>query len=152
MKENVKIFLRTSLIMFFLCSCRTGRADQSITELVIKPEQTEHYSAQRYMSDGISYASEGQTDKSIASFSKAIELDPKNPFIFNFRGDAYLQKGQIVEALSDFNKAIDLYSNNEFAYSGRGNAYMRKGQIDEAVYAAYEKTLAHFQADMIFPQ
>ena len=141
MIKTVKIFLIASLNMFFLCSCQTGHTDQSMAAQIIKHKQQDQDAAQRYMSDGISYVSKGSIDKAIASFSRALELDPENPFIYNFRGDAYLQKGQIEEAFSDFNRAIDLYSNNEFAYSGRGNAYMRKGQIDEAI-SDYNKAIA----------
>ena len=140
MIRTARIFLTASLMIFFMCSCKTVYSDQGEAGQVIKREKLEQQTAQRYMSDGNSHVNNGQIDKAIKSFSKAIKLDSENPFIYNFRGDAFMQKGQIDEAIVDFNKALELYSNNEFAYSGRGNAYMRKGQIDEAI-SDYSKAI-----------
>jgi tetratricopeptide (TPR) repeat protein len=55
---------------------------------------------------------DGQHDKAIAAYSKAIKLDPKYSFSYLGRGDAYLAKGDRTRALQDYERAARLDPEN----------------------------------------
>jgi tetratricopeptide (TPR) repeat protein len=65
----------------------------------------------------------GDYASAILSFTKAIDLDPKNAVAYCNRGMAYQGKAQIDEAIADYTKAIGLDPNNAEAYKRRGVAY-----------------------------
>jgi len=46
--------------------------------------------------------------ESISDFSKAIELDPKNSYLYFFRGMSYESLNQNEEALKNFKKSLTL--------------------------------------------
>ena len=43
----------------------------------------------------IAYASKGDYDRAIADYDQAIQLDPKNAFAYNNRGNAYCEQGRL---------------------------------------------------------
>lgn len=55
----------------------------------------------------------GQPRKSIATFTKIIELEPKNYRALRFRGDANLNIGKHAEAVADFDAALALNGEDE---------------------------------------
>ena len=59
-----------------------------------------------YFDRGEVYSAKGQYDQAIAEFTKAAEISPRLPEIYNNRGLTYQAKGQYDQALSDFNKAL----------------------------------------------
>jgi tetratricopeptide (TPR) repeat protein len=54
-------------------------------------------------------------DKAIASYTEAIDRDPKYSFAYLGRGDAYLAKGDLDRALRDFDQAVRLDPKNDAA-------------------------------------
>ncbi len=48
----------------------------------------------------------GHLDRAIATYTKAMQLDPKNPYVFIGRGDAYRNKDELDRAISDYDHAI----------------------------------------------
>src|SRR3989344_5784415 len=71
-------------------------------------------------------------EKSIASFDKAIELDPNDAQAYNNRGFAKNKLGQYEQAIADFDKAIELNPNYAVAYNNRGYTKTKLEQFDEA--------------------
>ena len=76
---------------------------------------------------------DGQYDRAIAFFNKAIEKNPRHAEAYYNRGLTYVEKKQFDEAMSDFTKIIEINPRLAMAYGNRGNAYGRKGQYDEAI-------------------
>ena len=82
---------------------------------------------------GIAYSENGEQDRAIATFSKAIGLNPDFAEAYNNRGVAYGKKGDFDRAIEDFNTAIRLNPNYAIAYNNRGVAYGKKGDFDRAI-------------------
>ena len=89
--------------------------------------------AEAYNLRGIAYSENGDQDRAIATFSKAIELKPDFAEAYNNRGIAYGEKGEYNLAIEDYNKTIQLKPNRAEAYNNRGAAYINKGEIDRAI-------------------
>jgi tetratricopeptide (TPR) repeat protein len=89
--------------------------------------------AESYNNRGAAYAKEGEYDKAISDFNKAIELNPRYADAYNNRGAAYAKKGEYEKAISDYSKAIELNPRYADAYYNRGLAYYGKGEYDKAI-------------------
>jgi tetratricopeptide (TPR) repeat protein len=109
--------------------------DKGITLFVPKTEGVE-----AYYDSGVAYYNQGQYDKAISDFTKALEINPKFAEAYNRRGIVYGIKGRYDEAISDFSKALEINSKFAGAYYGRGITYGGKGQYDEAI-SDYNKAL-----------
>lgn len=66
----------------------------------------------------------------IADFSKAVELDPRNPDRYGDRANAYMQSGQLDLARADLDKALGLKPDS--AELLRDRAMLRFSQKDKA--------------------
>lgn len=90
---------------------------------------------------GLGHLRNKEFDKSIIDFSDALLINPKNPYSFNFRGDAWLQKKNYDRALADFEEALRVDSGFTAAYYNRGQAFENQGNA-EAARAEYRKAVA----------
>lgn len=63
---------------------------------------------------GYKHLEDGQYDKAIRDFSKAIAQYPNTEYYWS-RGQAYYKNGQYKEAISDFDKALELNPDMELA-------------------------------------
>ena len=79
--------------------------------------------AKEQTSIGDDYYGRGEFDQAIASYSKAIELDPKYENAYNNRGLAYDDQGKFDQAIADYSMAIELDPKYIDAYYNRGIAY-----------------------------
>ncbi|HYP54577.1 MAG TPA: tetratricopeptide repeat protein, partial [Pyrinomonadaceae bacterium] len=74
----------------------------------------------------------GETEKAVAAYGRALELDPKIYEAPLFAGDAYLKAKQFDEAGEWYARAIRINPDRETAYRYWGNALMTAGRFDEA--------------------
>ena len=89
--------------------------------------------ADSYYDSGIAHHENGDYDRAIADFSKAIELDPNRAEFYHARGGTYLQKDDYDRAIADFSKAIELDPNRAGAYHDRGWTYLLKDDYARAI-------------------
>ncbi len=75
----------------------------------------------------------------LASFDKAVELDPKNAPLRVERSKARLQSGDPVGARTDANAAIKLDGNLGAAFMARALADRALGAAEKAIIADYQK-------------
>ena len=80
---------------------------------------------------GMEYANKGIHDKALATYLKAIALDPKNPVAYHNIAGTYRDTGHTQLALENFNKAIELNPNFIFSYRSLADLYWRLGQYEE---------------------
>ena len=57
---------------------------------------------------GLRNLGDGDYQRAIVDFSKALELDPGNAAAYNNRGLAYVHQSDYARAIADFNAALDL--------------------------------------------
>ena len=121
MKLFFLILFKIFLILTILAGC-------AATEKINETDSDEQ------LNQGIALLEEGQYDRAIAYFNKAIELNPRDADAYNNRGLAYFEgKGQYDKAIVDYNKAIELNPRSAAAYNNRGLAYGYKGKYDKAI-------------------
>ncbi len=75
----------------------------------------------------------GNHDEAIESFTKAIELDPKDALAYTNRGAAYGILGNYRQAIEDYDRAIELDPKDARAYYNRGIAYGGLGNYKQAI-------------------
>ena len=75
----------------------------------------------------------GRTEEALASYDKAISLNPNSAETYSNRGVVLQELGRTEEALASYDKAISLYSNNAKAHFNRGNALKELRGFDEAI-------------------
>jgi len=84
----------------------------------------------------------GDTNKARQYFTKAINLNPKDPEIRNNYGSFLCDNNQVSEAIQQFNVAINdpLYKTPEFAYTNAGICY-RKARNDVKAEESFRNAL-----------
>jgi superkiller protein 3 len=79
-------------------------------------------------------------DEAVTSYSKAIELDPKNAKAYNNLGISLRKQKKLDEAIASYTKAIRINPRFVSAYRNLGLALRDQKKLDEAV-AAYRKAI-----------
>lgn len=75
----------------------------------------------------------GAADWAAASFEKALELEPLNPFTFTEWGRAYVRENDLDAALERFNKAIEKKPDYAPAHFEIAMIFDRQGKLPEAI-------------------
>lgn len=89
---------------------------------------------------GIQYGKQGELDKAIAEFKKAMGINPRNSAIYMNLGTAYATKGMFDEAIAAFERAIELKPTAVNAHMNLGLAYFYSGKLGKAL-GAYKQAL-----------
>ena len=84
--------------------------------------------------------------KSIESFKKAIELDPKYPLPYNGLGMAYRQAGNLEGAIDCWGKALELNPDFGPVSYNLGLAYMDKKNYVKALHFLNEYYKKYFNS------
>jgi len=82
---------------------------------------------------GLVYNNNGEYDKAMSAFTKAIELDPNFALSYSNRGWVHIKLGQYEQAIADCTKAIELDPSLALAYNNRGWTYMELEQYEQAI-------------------
>ncbi len=92
-----------------------------------------------YINRGSLYREEGNHEKAIEDFSKAIEACNCYEAYYN-RAGVYQTLNDNEKAMADFNKSLELKPDAVNAYANRGNLYRLMGQPEKAM-ADFDKSL-----------
>jgi len=99
---------------------------------LIKPDSAEGYDFR-----GRVFRCTGKYDKSIADFSKAIELAPYDAWLYFSRADAYAAKEDYPHAIADYGKVLefntDNLAGNADVYAARGLCHSKVGDYSKGI-------------------
>jgi tetratricopeptide (TPR) repeat protein len=131
------------------------------TAVIQSGKETRSNLAIDYHNRGNAYYAKSESDRAVADFTKAIEIDPIFAAAYYSRATANYNNGEYDNAIADFTKAIELEpkyavrnrgttytmmknlirSDPTFTfYAGRAAAYWAKGEHDSAI-ADYSKVI-----------
>jgi tetratricopeptide (TPR) repeat protein len=88
---------------------------------------------QYYNDLGFNYYKDGQLDRAISYYNKALEVEPRVALVYANRANAYSDKGELDRAIGDFSKAIEINPKDAALYHDRGSTYFKKGDLDRAI-------------------
>ena len=97
--------------------------------------------ADEYYEQGLVFYNSMEYDRSIDTFSKALEINPKdreNHKVYYMRGRSHLKNRQYDPAINDFNKAIEICPDTDkktkfLILESRGNSYHALNKNDAAI-------------------
>ena len=124
----------------FIAQNRTADAEKAASLLEQLPsssnqeqaDQIDTNDANAYISRGILYYQQGETELALSDYNKAIQLNPNLALAYINRGNLYDQQGEVELALSDYNQAIQLNPNFAEAYYNRGLLYAQQEEVELA--------------------
>lgn len=96
--------------------------------------------AKTYRSLGRALQIKKQYDSAINAFDKAIEADPKDAAVFNFRGNSYQSLGRYDRAVQDYLRAIQLDPRLAAAFYNLGLTYSTGRDYQHAL-EAYDQAI-----------
>jgi tetratricopeptide (TPR) repeat protein len=103
--------------------------------LLISPLVTAYDNRERqYIDEGLNSlkAVDANATEALASFDKAITINPDSATTWNYRGNALLSLDRYSEAIDSFDKAIAIKPDYAAPWYNRGNALMELGRYAEA--------------------
>ena len=93
-----------------------------------------------YLLSACSDKEQGKHDQSIASYQKAIAINPDLALAHNNLGIAYGEQGKYDLAIKSYQKAIAIKPDYTKAHNNLGAAYVEQGKHDLAI-ASYQKAI-----------
>jgi tetratricopeptide (TPR) repeat protein len=123
------------ILTLALCILHSGCNSEPSTTQVNDPVASNSESSRDaifYNNRGLAYKKQGELDKAIADYNKAIELDPQLAVAYYNRGKDYEDQGELDKAIADFTKAIELDPTDAVTYTNRGIAYRDQGELGKA--------------------
>ncbi len=119
---------------------RQDSTEQLVSHHVIVLNQNNIQDYQLYFERGSTYTESGRYEQAIASFDKAIELNPDFHDAWNNRGLALLNLERYEQAIASFKKAIELKSDFHEAWNNQGLVLLNSRDYVEAI-AFFDKAI-----------
>ncbi|KAA3623714.1 MAG: tetratricopeptide repeat protein [Flavobacterium sp.] len=95
--------------------------------------------------EGIVYHDRGEFDKAIATYEKALEIDPKSAMVFYEIGLSYYHKGEYKTAIKFYDKVLDLNGEHLLpATINKGLSLDNMGK-SKAAFKLFKKAVNDFQ-------
>ncbi|MDD5406454.1 MAG: tetratricopeptide repeat protein [Sulfurovaceae bacterium] len=87
---------------------------------------------ENYVKLGDNQYANGNFDKAIEFYTKAISINPNNAIAYNNRGLVYYELKDYSTAINNYNKAISMKPNDLGTIINRGVSYSRSGDYKNA--------------------
>ena len=128
--------LMAVMILFFVMACSKQThtipdtdAEPELTGAKIAPEVRE--TAENFVSEGVDHYQNGEYEKSVSSWQKAIELIPGDAEVHNFIGISYHNLNRFEDATTHFRIATELDSTYYEAYNNLGyDLFLQKKYVE----------------------
>lgn len=79
-------------------------------------------------------------EEKIKCYDKALELNPKDKYAWNNKGNTFYNMSKYEDAIKCFNKTIELIPEDEYAWNSKGNALYTMRKYEDAI-KCYDKAL-----------
>jgi tetratricopeptide (TPR) repeat protein len=79
------------------------------------------------------YSKEGDLDKSIVEFKKALAIDPNMKEVHHGMGYVYYKKGEFDTAISEYEQELRINPNSEMSQNNIGLIFYEQGRLDAAI-------------------
>jgi len=93
---------------------------------------SQHPEANKLMREGEAAFSQGKTDDALASYVKALELDPTIYEAALFAGNVFIQRSDFKQATAWYQKAIAINPTRETAYRYSATPFLRQQKYEQA--------------------
>ncbi|MGB8952530.1 MAG: tetratricopeptide repeat protein [Candidatus Aminicenantales bacterium] len=137
------IFLLTTALFFLFSACAVQE------EASISPSQSTDFRS--CLRQGSFFLEQGKTEKAMAQFNLALQINPNSAQAHNLLGIAYFQQDNYVLAEEECRKAIELDPSYASAYNNLGSISMMNKDYDDArtffektIFLAPDSSSAHF--------
>lgn len=104
----------------------------TVTEAPVPAVHTPDPEAVKLVEEAFSFSKQGEDEKAIETYTKAIEVDSLYGQPYFNRGSIYADHRDLDKALADFNKGLELDPTNPLGYSNRAQVYIELEKLDEA--------------------
>ena len=106
-----------------------------------------------YVNQGVAFAEDGNYDKAIESYQKALDVNPDNAEVYSKMGYALEEKynnGKVIgnydketyrKAIECYQKAIEINPNYAYVYKKLGNIYIKQFNGYDKALECYQKLL-----------
>ncbi len=143
--KKIAVLLSLSIYLLIVISCVTMAIDPVAAEkeetakelsnspLVEGESEKEQTDAEYYAELGESLRLEGEYEKAVVEFTRAIKLDPAYDWAFAHRGETNRQNKEYEQAIADFDKAIELDPDYAWAFASRGDSHRLLKNYDQAI-------------------
>jgi tetratricopeptide (TPR) repeat protein len=89
---------------------------------------------------GLVCAEEKEYDRAIASYDKALEIQPDYYKALWYKGNALENLNRYEEAIASYDKSLEFNPNYYYSWNNRGNALRSLQRYEDAI-ASYDKAL-----------
>ncbi len=113
---------------------------QACRQLPVRQAPPQPRYSYAHNNQGVKYVGDGQYQRAIAHYDRAIQIRPKFAKAYFNRALAHRSLGAYELAISDYTAAIRMKANYAEAYNNRGVTYHKSGKFNEAV-ADYTKAI-----------
>ena len=110
-----------------------GISETRAKELEEFAKQNDSASSNDLLEEGKTYYNNGEYDKAIEIFKKAVELNPNDDDNYYWLGISYNKNGQYQEAINSLLKAVELNPDDELNWYWLGRSYNDNEQYKEAI-------------------
>jgi len=135
--KKLKIVIAILSVIVFLCSVFTYKRNQVWKNEIVLWSDVVNKSPGKvrpYNNRGLAYFGQGEYDKAIIDFSRAIGLDRDYADGYYNRGLVYQKKGEYGKAICDYAKAIVINPKYLKAYINRSQVYSVNKEYEKAVF------------------
>lgn len=105
---------------------------QEMGDAAKEPTDEECEQASTFRGEAAGHYSEQRFEEAVASYEKAIKLNPTNALLHAKRGQCYLKLQKPNACIRDCNRALELNCDSAAAYKFRGRAYRLLGDWEAA--------------------
>ena len=131
--------MRTSIMQYLKSLFGRGRVRWACLALLASLLPSCRSAVDVAYDEGMEHCKQGRLEEAAAAFTRAIELEPSDPYLLFARGQVYYAQGKFDDAIGDYTRVItDLDPQNAEglryeALCNRGWAYSEKRELDRAL-------------------